>query len=1465
MNKKFSLRFLMFLLFLITSIKSFSQVAGDFQTKNSAGNWSDFNAWNIYNGASWQAATVGQIPTATSSVFVQAGQTISVDNGLAVCNDLDLNTFGSNTSKIEFAMAASILNVKGNLIAFNTSPSCFGTWTPGARIVFSGAGAQGFTNLSSNSVFVNIEVNKSSGTLTISSNFKFDIFTLTSGNLTVSTASDIEGTTATSRININGGVWTQISSTTRIYSTVPVNPSPLSSLNINGGSMILQTSTGTTGFDLSSIDVTNGGTLTLNHFGAAGVITINSSINIDATSTFNTALTTTPLPGSVNFMGVVNYNYTAGSTPWGAQTIAPANYSYLKLSGNGVKTLGTSGTTTILANGSLEISGDNTVPAHVTTLVTGGLLLVSNIGTKLLYTSSGPQMASSGDWDANFQNITIDNPAGVSMPGLTRTITGSLNLVNGTLNIGAGGALTLDGAPLNRTFGYISGTPTSDFTVTGAMGGIALLPLPVAANISLKNITIAGTRTLAMDGLNNINLYGSFTLAGGATYDNGGESQIINGGGGSISITGKFITRDMQGFYGSNTAIPGILPALNSGSTVEYGLLGDQTVQGGTLPPYYNVTFSGIGTKTLQSGNICTGTITISGAAIFNAQNFTFGGTGTNLTMSGTSIYKTAGTTAKPDATGTYSLGPGTAVEFTNVFATEEMIRTAPDYANIVVSGSSVADHSDFFPALSIKIQAGGSFTVTSTGTFKVHNINGFSGGAGTSIANTNNPSINLQANAAIQYNRNDGTSQQITNSEVYQNLSLAGSGNKTAPTGNLTIQGNLTKSGTSTFVHNNGTVLLNGANQTFAGLTYNNLILTNNTKTTAGSSTIIDSIKINDGTTLSISGNPDTITLHSDAVKTARVGQLGTGLINYNTNGKFLVERYIPAVKAWRFLAVPVKSAQSIKDAWQEGALNSASDPKPGYGTQLTSNRASWAADGFDLYSFGGTSMKTYNAAGDNYTGITSTLNSFDPAAGGYMTFIRGNRLATMVTSPASSTTLRMTGQLFTGDQPAVTLVPGQFIPVNNPYASQIDLRSLSQSASIFYYVWDPNMSSTIGYGAFRTFSWNGTDYDVTPANAGSYGATNNCISSGQAFLVAGTGAPLQITEKAKTAALITKVPFTPVGIAAGRLRTDLYTVNSDGAQSLADGVLCVFGDDYSNLVNDMDARKNTNSGENLSLKNNGALLAVERRQHPTARDTIFLHLAGTTQRQYQLHTILSAMNVSGTDAFLEDTYLHTRTAVYPGDTAKVYFAVTADAASYAPDRFRIIFQAAQGPLPLTLTNVLAYTKNENIAVEWTVENESGTKSYQLEKSADGSTFRTSGSLAAINNGQANNYSWLDRQPLAGYNYYRIKSVGFNGQQQYSKVVKVWEGSAKSGISVYPNPSRNGIIHLLFNNQPAGKYVIRLINKSGLVAASKQIQRINAGQSSEDLLMDQYTAHGVYRLEITKPGGGRENINVMY
>src|SRR5205085_1914344 len=121
------------------------------------------------------------------------------------------------------------------------------------------------------------------------------------------------------------------------------------------------------------------------------------------------------------------------------------------------------------------------------------------------------------------------------------------------------------------------GSSTSDLTVSGTTVSQVLLPVS-GASISLRNVNIAGTRTLQMNGTANINLNGAFTIASGTTYDNGGESQIVNGTGGSINISGKFINRDKDNFTGSNGAIPGITPTINAGSTIEFGLSGNQVV-----------------------------------------------------------------------------------------------------------------------------------------------------------------------------------------------------------------------------------------------------------------------------------------------------------------------------------------------------------------------------------------------------------------------------------------------------------------------------------------------------------------------------------------------------------------------------------------------------------------------------------------------------------------------------------------------------------------------------------------------------------------------------------------------------------------------------------------------------------------------------------------------------------------------
>ena len=71
-------------------------------------------------------------------------------------------------------------------------------------------------------------------------------------------------------------------------------------------------------------------------------------------------------------------------------------------------------------------------------------------------------------------------------------------------------------------------------------------------------------------------------------------------------------------------------------------------------------------------------------------------------------------------------------------------------------------------------------------------------------------------------------------------------------------------------------------------------------------------------------------------------------------------------------------------------------------------------------------------------------------------------------------------------------------------------------------------------------------------------------------------------------------------------------------------------------------------------------------------------------------------------------------------------------------------------------------------------------------------------------------------------------------------------------------------MIHLHLMSQPKGRYGIRLVSKAGQVIVSKQINHAD-GSSTEIIKLDYNLAHGIYQLEVPKPGGGIEDINVVY
>ena len=671
------------------------------------------------------------------------------------------------------------------------------------------------------------------------------------------------------------------------------------------------------------------------------------------------------------------------------------------------------------------------------------------------------------------------------------------------------------------------------------------------------------------------------------------------------------------------------------------------------------------------------------------------------------------------------------------------------------------------------------------------------------------------------------------------------------------------------------GTLEMNGASsQTIPAAAFKvnkikNLIISNDVNL-AGQDSITNVLSFGavDGKTFSTGGF---LTLKSTAAGTAIVADLTNSDVNSGNQvlGNVTAERYLSSIKKWRFLTVPTNSTRTVKAEWQEGSAAPNDNLVGGYGTQITGPGGT--AAGFDLYTVS-PSVKTYDATTNSWKTIPNTnsylVNTTTNNTIAYMVFVRGDRTATSLSSPVTPTTLRTTGVIKQGDQSPVTIAAPAtaFTSVGNPFPSYIDLRKLTPAPNFGtkIYVWDPlaTIGSAYGLGAYQTLTFNGSDFTVTPGG-GSYGPPYNQdpnrIESGSAFFVGGNASPYSITFKEDVKPSGNFVIAAPIR-RQEYLQANLF-LNNNGTVSLMDGIKADVDVSFANTLDDLDAYKITSSSENVSLKRGGKLLSVERHHTIAASDTFFLNVTNLKAQSYQWQLNIENMDHPGVNGYIEDHFVHTSTALDLNGTNIIDFIVNSAPASYAPDRFAVVF-AQPKVLATTFTDLKAYRQNTHIIVDWNVENEIDMKQYDVEKSLDGINF-TNMNTTMAKNANKSSYSWTDANAQAGYNYYRIESTNAVGKIEYSKVVKVFVEKERSKISVYPNPIVNGIINLQLTNQPEGTYGVRLLNGIGQVIVSKQVEHAN-GSSSEKIKLNKNSARGIYQLEITKPTGDKVTINVI-
>lgn len=173
--------------------------------------------------------------------------------------------------------------------------------------------------------------------------------------------------------------------------------------------------------------------------------------------------------------------------------------------------------------------------------------------------------------------------------------------------------------------------------------------------------------------------------------------------------------------------------------------------------------------------------------------------------------------------------------------------------------------------------------------------------------------------------------------------------------------------------------------------------------------------------------------------------------------------------------------------------------------------------------------------------------------------------------------------------------------------------------------------------------------------------------------------------------------------------------------------------------------------------------------------------------------------------------------------------------------------------PLPIELTSFTAELDNTLVKLKWSTATEVNNDYFTIERSKNGFTFETVTEVnGAGNSSSPKNYSALDKSPLEGTSYYRLKQTDFNGKYDYSQLIAIDYKNTSTGcvLNVYPNPCMGGPCNIDLaecNNEDNPEITVELIDAAGNRVYSHIPERDSKGSFTLSIDKSNNLKPGVY------------------
>jgi hypothetical protein len=187
----------------------------------------------------------------------------------------------------------------------------------------------------------------------------------------------------------------------------------------------------------------------------------------------------------------------------------------------------------------------------------------------------------------------------------------------------------------------------------------------------------------------------------------------------------------------------------------------------------------------------------------------------------------------------------------------------------------------------------------------------------------------------------------------------------------------------------------------------------------------------------------------------------------------------------------------------------------------------------------------------------------------------------------------------------------------------------------------------------------------------------------------------------------------------------------------------------------------------------------------------------------------------------------------------------------------FGIGIPQPQNALPVTLVTFTGkHQSGTGNLLQWLVTEQQQVARYEVEHSADGTTFRHVGTVQArMSKQDPLPYDFLHVAPAQGRNYYRLRIVDEDGRYEYSHVVLLTVDALGRGLVLYPNPTGE-MLYIQLQGM-SGRVDMQVLNAQGQV-----VKQMNADASGQIMLSLTELPKGMY---ILRAGDGRGNVQQRF